>query len=241
MALYVMADTHLSLSTDKPMDIFGPRWKNHHAKIEKNWRELVTDADTVVVPGDISWAMNLEEARADLAFLDALPGQKIIGRGNHDYWWDTMRKMQSFLERNSLRTIRLLYNNAYRADGFIVCGSRGWYNDQKSAPGDTDYDKIVAREAGRIALSLEQASRLGPEEKLVFLHFPPVFKSYVCREIVDVLHRYGIRRCYYGHIHTSYELPPSAVFEGIECVITSADYLNFVPLRIFPREDGAEI
>jgi len=232
MSLYVLSDTHLSFSTHKPMDIFGPRWKNHHEKIRSNWLNIITEEDTVVIPGDISWAMTFEEAKADLAFLHSLPGRKIIGRGNHDYWWNTMNKMQNFLAEQGFDSLQILYNNAFRAEDFILCGSRGWFNDQKSAPDDSDYSKIVLREAGRIALSLQSAEKLGEGERLMFLHFPPVFKNYLCREIVDVLHRYGVRRCWYGHIHTSYDTPPCIDFEGIRFILSSADFLNFVPLPI---------
>lgn len=235
MSVFVLSDTHLSLNKNKPMDIFGSRWQNHAAKIETAWRETVGAEDTVVIPGDISWAMTLEEAEADLHFLDGLPGRKIIGRGNHDYWWNTASKMRRFFEKCGITTLDLLYNNAYEADDFLICGSRGWYNDEDGAPKDTDYRKLIAREAQRMELSIADGRRQSAEKPVVmFLHFPPVFRDYLSRELVDVLHRYGVRRCYWGHIHALYDIPQSFNFEDITFTIASADYLNFVPLKVTP-------
>lgn len=241
MAIFALADTHLSLSVDKPMDVFGSRWKCYIAKLENAWKKAVSDDDTVVIPGDISWAMNLKEAKADLLFLDALPGKKIISRGNHDYWWDTVKKLTEFFEKNEIKTISLLHNNAYIVENILITGTRGWYPDEKNAPPEADHSKIIAREAGRLTLSAEAGqklvSALPPQEaekivKCTFMHFPPVFRDYVCREIVDVLHRYEIKRCYYGHIHGVYDMPAVRELEGIEFIPIAADYLNFTPLRI---------
>jgi predicted phosphohydrolase len=231
MSLFVMSDTHLSFGVDKPMTVFGCRWNNYTKKIEDNWRTVVGDEDTVVIAGDVSWAMTLDEAREDLLFLDSLPGTKILGRGNHDFWWDTVRKMTVFLESHNINSIKFLYNNAHAVNGITVCGSRGWYNDEKTAPADSDYKKIVLREAMRIELSLQHAQKL-PGDPVVFLHFPPVYKNYVCNEILDVLHKYNIRRCYYGHIHTLYDIPASFIYKDIIFTITSSDYLNFTPLYV---------
>jgi predicted phosphohydrolase len=231
MSLFVLSDTHLSLGVNKPMDVFGYRWNNYKEKLEHGWRTSVGKNDTVVVTGDVSWAMTLNEAKDDLLFLESLPGEKILGRGNHDYWWDTVKKMTAFLDTNNLKTMKFLYNNAHTVGNITVCGSRGWFNDQKAAPGDSDYKKIVLREASRIDLSLNYAKKSGGEP-VVFLHFPPVFKNYLCCEIIEVLHKYNIRRCYYGHIHTLYDIPSSFEYEGIVFTITSADYLNFTPLYV---------
>jgi len=233
MPVYVLSDTHLSITKNKPMDIFGRRWQNHAEKIKAEWESIVTPEDTVVIPGDISWAMTLDEARADLEFLDRLPGTKLIGRGNHDYWWNTAKKMYSYFEQCGITTLKLLYNNAYETENFMVCGSRGWYNDEDTSPKDSDYKKIVAREAMRIELSITEAKKLNSEKPIVmFLHFPPVFRDYICREIVDVLHKHNITRCYFGHIHALYDVAPLFEFEGIEFYIVSADYLNFSPSLI---------
>lgn len=233
MSVFTIADTHLSGGVEKPMDIFGPRWREWTRLLCENWRAAVGESDTVVIPGDVSWAMTLEEAEPDLRLLDSLPGTKLIGRGNHDYWWSTAAKIEKFFSEKGISSIKLLHNNAYFADGKIICGSRGWYTDEKTSPKDTDYKKIVSREAGRLKISLSAAEMYGEEaEKIVFFHFPPVFADFVCREIVDVLKNAEIRECYYGHIHGRYDLPQTTEFEGIRFTLISADYLNFNPYKI---------
>lgn len=240
MSLFVISDTHLSFTTDKPMDIFGARWNYYELKLEAAWKDLVSPDDTVVIAGDISWAMTFDEALPDLRFLHELPGKKLIGRGNHDYWWNTMSKMNSFfIENQGLSSIRFLYNNAFETDDFIVCGSRGWWSDSGLSPGGVDHKKIVAREVLRIEMSIEEGKRLAAEsgkdkELLVFLHFPPIYNSYRCDEIVDVLKKHKIKRCFYGHIHNVYDMPASYYSDGIEYTITSADYLDFYPMKIEP-------
>lgn len=241
MAVYVISDLHLSTNkkTNKSMEVFGSRWKNYMERIENHWRHLVEPTDTVIVPGDISWAMTLDEATEDFAYLDSLPGTKIIGKGNHDYWWATQAKATAFFEKNGYQTIHLLHNNMYVAEDFLICGSRGWFNDESvsNIPPNTDYQKIVSREAIRLGISLEEARKRNETEEaareiLVFLHFPPVFREFCCREILDVLHRFGVRRCFYGHIHCVYDMPGSFVFEDITFTMVSADYLGFIPLHI---------
>ncbi len=249
MSIYVMGDLHLSTNqaTDKSMEVFGRRWQGYMDKIKKNWSAVVTEADTVVIPGDISWAMKLDEALDDLRFIDALPGQKLIGKGNHDFWWTTNQKMTRFFEDNNLRSIRILNNNAYRVEDSILCGTRGWFLEEKQqvAVGEVDYAKIVNREVIRLRLSLDEAKRIHREtlettgEDLpiaVFLHFPPVWLDFVCREFVDVLHEYDIRECYFGHIHGMYNVPRTFDFEGIEFTLASSDFLNFTLLPIRPGE-----
>jgi len=239
MAIFSIADLHLSRSVDKPMDIFGHRWQGYEEKLENRWRAVVSDGDTVVVPGDISWAMTLPEAEEDLRFIDSLPGQKLIGKGNHDFWWHTMAKMTRFLDEKGIGSIRFLYNNAYAVENKVICGTRGWYVEEKfqqKARNSPDYAKIVAREAGRLEICLAEAEAIkretGADEILVYFHFPPVFEDFVCREIVDVMKQHGITRCFYGHIHGKYGIPDSRVFENIELNIISADYLNFIPLLV---------
>ena len=233
MSLFTLADTHLSITTDKPMDIFGVRWADHANKIKTEWEAAVSPEDTVVIPGDISWGMNFEEAKEDFLFLDSLPGTKLISKGNHDYWWATKSKQDAFFEANGITTVKQLYNNAYKVGDLMVCGSRGWYNDDHNAPKDSDYEKIVNREVGRMELSINAANTIDPDaEKLMFLHFPPVFGDYVCEEIVDCMLRHGIRRCYYGHIHGKYDSEPVIKYKEIDFYLVSADYLNFCPMLI---------
>lgn len=235
MALFVMADTHLSFATGKPMDIFGSRWTDHPKKIAENWKKLVSPEDTVVIPGDISWGMSLAEAEEDLRFLHLLPGRKILSKGNHDYWWQTSAKLRTFFAEKGFTSLEILYNNALSADGFRICGTRGWYSEAAS-PGSADYRKIVLREAGRLRRSLSCREAEG-EETLAFLHFPPVFGNFVCRELVDALHEGGVRRCFYGHMHGQYGLPRHTEFEGIRFTLVSADYLSFTPYLIRQGEE----
>lgn len=247
MSIYVMGDLHLSTNqkTNKSMEVFGKRWQNYMERIQKNWEAVVTPADTVVIPGDLSWAMNLEEALDDLLFLEALPGQKLIGKGNHDFWWATNRKMQIFFEEHNIRSLRILYNNAYRVEDSILCGTRGWFLEERQqvAVGTVDYAKIINREVIRLRLSLDEALRLRAAEEAatgkclpiaVFLHFPPVWLDFICREFVDILHEYEIKECYFGHIHGMYNHPRSFDFEGISMTLTSSDFLNFSLMPIVP-------
>ncbi len=231
MALYVLSDTHLSMATEKPMDIFGERWKNHAERIGYFFEKTLCENDTVVIPGDISWGMSLEEALPDLQFLNSLPGKKILMKGNHDYWWSTVSKIENLFAQHQLSTLNLLFNNAYKVENFALCGTRGWYSDSANPPG-TDRKKIVLREAGRLERSLQAGSRLDARELLAFLHFPPVWGSFVCKELIEVLHRNGVKRCYFGHMHGQYHLPPTFEYEGISFILTSSDYLQFRPLLI---------
>ena len=239
MALYAIADLHLSTleSTNKSMEVFGKRWADYMNRIEVNWRRLITEDDTVVIPGDISWALSLEEAVSDLKFIDSLPGKKILGKGNHDFWWCTMKKHRELFEREGINSVSFLFNNAYETEDFIIAGSRGWFYDEKcdNSKFDTDFEKLTARELQRLKTSLDAAAKLSCEcdkEIVVFTHFPPVFSDFVSEEVVALLKEYGIKRLYYGHIHGNYTLPASFMHEGIEMNIISADYLGFTPKYI---------
>ena len=240
MSLFVIADLHLSSDGSKSMHVFGPRWHDYMKKIEKNWRAVVTDGDTVIVPGDVSWGLKPEDAVNDLKFIDSLPGKKLIGKGNHDFWWTTNAKMQALMKQHEIGSISILYNNAYRVEDCIICGTRGWFveENQQKTVGTVDYARIVNREVIRLRLSLDAAVKLRETEGaalpiLVFLHFPPVWNGFVCREIVDVLHEYGIRSCYFGHIHGAYWAPRTQEFEGIEMILCAADALQFSPMPIY--------
>ena len=245
MALYTIADLHLSTfeQTDKSMEVFGKAWDGYMVRLKNNWTKLVSAEDTVVVPGDVSWALSLDEALSDLRFIDALPGKKILGKGNHDLWWSSMKKHREFFEQNGIRTIFFLYNNAIETEDFIVAGTRGWYNekDATNAPKNTDFEKISNRENLRLEASLAEAEKLraaSPEKEiLVFLHFPPVFAGKVAEEIVQTLLRHSVRRVFFGHIHGNYTAPPTFSYEGIEMSIVSADYLGFIPKHI-PKLSG---
>ena len=230
MALFAIADTHLSLGgTNKSMTVFSG-WDDYVERLEKNWRQLITPEDTVVIAGDISWGMNLKQAREDFAFLNSLPGQKLILKGNHDYWWTTRRQMDRFFEENGFDTLRIVHNDAVEVDGrFAVCGSRGWFFDAEE-----DADKLVLlREAGRLRTSIQAAKATGLEPVL-FIHYPPVYADQVCPEIVDVLKEEGITRCFYGHVHgKGIRLATGGEVDGISYRLISADALQFCPIPVF--------
>ena len=235
MAIFVMADLHLDIkSNEKSMEVFGNRWKDYVKKIQKNWSRLVTDEDTVVIPGDISWALTLENAKEDLLWINALPGRKILMKGNHDFWWSTASKMGKFFAEHGIDRIELLNNNALEAEEYILAGSRGWFTDRamQTATQTVDYEKIINREVIRLRMSLDAAKRLREEtgkEILVFLHFPPIWSDFRCEEILSLLREYSIRRCYFGHIHGCYTAGGVFRQDGVEFRMISADYLDFVP------------
>ena len=238
MSVWVMADLHLSLGGEKPMDRFGSRWEDHAEKINARWRSVVREGDTVVSPGDISWADTLAEAEPDLAFVHALPGKKLLGKGNHDYWWASVSKMKRFLEERGFSSIDFLYNNAAEAEGLVLAGGRGWFLDERQQIAfEADYEKLVRREYGRLALSLDAAEALRKERGIaeppaVFLHFPPVYGEFRLDPLVELMLAHGVRRCWYGHIHGQYAQPPYADWRGIRFTNAAADYLNFTPLPV---------
>ena len=239
MSLFAISDLHLSLgqNTDKSMEVFGKRWQGYTQKLDKSWRAVVSDEDTVILPGDISWALTLEEAEADLRFIHELPGKKIIGKGNHDFWWQTMRKLTLFCEEKGFTTLSFLYNNAIETDMHVVCGTRGWFYDPSSdnIPRDTDFEKISAREAMRLNASLTEGEKLSAETGkplLTFLHFPAVWTDKVSEGILSVLLEHGVKKCFFGHIHSGYDLPTDFSHEGIDFSLISADFLHFIPKLI---------
>ena len=237
MALFTISDLHLSTleSTNKSMEVFGRRWDGYMTRLKNNWSRLVTDDDVVVIPGDVSWALSLEEAVSDLKFIDSLPGKKILGKGNHDFWWCTMKKHTALFERENIKTISFLFNNAHETEDFIIAGTRGWYYDEdaKNAPSGTDFIKLTNREALRLKTSIIEAKKLkeqSPEKEIiVFMHFPPFFQGKESEGLIEILLEHGIKRVYFGHIHGNYTLPPSFEYKGITMTLISADYIEFIP------------
>ena len=226
MALYAIGDTHLSFGTDKPMDVFGGGWTGYVERLRRGF-ETVSPEDTVVLCGDLSWGMSLEEAREDFAFLNALPGQKVILKGNHDYWWTTAAKMERFFRENGFDTLSLLHNNCRFYGDAALCGTRGWFYEEDRGEHSA---KIFNRELLRLEVSLKAG---GDREKLCFLHYPPVYQGYRCREIMDLLERYGVTRCCYGHLHGgSHRLAVCGPVGGVDYQLVSADYLGFCPKKI---------
>ncbi len=226
MSLFAIADTHLSLGTNKPMDSF-PGWNDYVERLGNNWNSIVKEEDTVVIAGDISWAMNFDELYEDFSFLNDLNGKKIIVKGNHDYWWNTLSKMNKFIEENNFDSINILQNNSYDVDGISVCGSRGWMFESS----EEHDEKILSREVGRIKMSLDSAVN---ENRILFLHYPPITTNSSCNEILDTLKDYGIKKCFYGHLHgmaTKYAF--EGEYDGIDFKLISADRLSFVPKLIY--------
>ena len=229
MSIYVIADLHLSFAQNKPMDIFGENWLNHEEKIKKNWLEIVKPEDTVVLPGDFSWATYIEDAKLDFKFLNELPGKKILLKGNHDYWWTTLKSMRKFLEENNFENIDFLYNNSYLVEDKILVGSRGWVlQDSEEAK------KMINRENERLKLSIKDAIKNYGEEKeiIAFMHYPPLSSKNLLNnehlEFYKTMKENNIKRCYYGHLHgnSHYDAVEGDV-GGIEFYLISGDYLNF--------------
>ncbi len=228
MSVFAIGDLHLSLGCDKPMDIFRG-WDNYTERLTENWNRVVSDTDTVVIPGDISWAMTLDGAKRDFEYINnTLKGGKIILKGNHDYWWNTASKMNAFLSENGFDRIKILSNNAYLADGISIVGTRGWINDDGS---ECDA-KVLNREAGRFRMSVNEGVKLGGE-LIAFIHYPPIYNGEKNEYILSVIREYGIKKCYYGHIHgPGHRYAFQGEYEGTHYKMISADYLGFMPIMI---------
>lgn len=228
MSVYAIADLHLSRSSEKPMDIFGELWSNYESRIEEGFKALSED-DITIIPGDISWAMSLENSLSDFKFIDSFPGKKIISKGNHDYWWETVTKTKRFFSQNGITTIDILHNNAFLVENTAICGTRGWFFEEENGKSR----KIYEREIGRLARSVSEAKKLAAEKILCFLHYPPVCRGYECVEITDMLSEAGVDTCYYGHLHSvGHKTAFEGEHKGVNYRLISADYLGFKPLKI---------
>jgi len=229
MALYAIGDLHLSFGTDKPMDIFGGGWSNYIEKIEEGFSHLTGD-DVCVICGDTSWAMSFEESLPDFTFLSSLPGKKIILKGNHDYWWSTASKMRAFFDKNSIDNIEILNNNCFFYEDVAICGTRGWIAEEEI---DAEHNKkIMARETGRLRASLQAAGDF--KEKLCFFHYPPRFRNIICQDIIAVMDEFGVKNCYYGHLHSKgHKFAVRGNVAGINYELVSGDFIDFKPLRVW--------
>ncbi len=229
MSLFAIGDLHLSLGADKPMDVFGGAWSGYVDKIREGFA-AVGEGDTVVLLGDLSWAMSLENTKADFDFINELPGKKIILKGNHDYWWTTAAKMTRFFEENGWN-FELLHNNCHIYENTAICGTRGWFFADTF--GDAGDEKVFRRELIRLEASLQAAEKLGAERKFAFLHYPPILRGRACGEMVELLERYGVERCYFGHLHGgAWTRAFEGELGGIEYRLLAADYLGFKPMKI---------
>lgn len=227
MALFAIGDLHLCLGAPKPMDIFGGSWVGYMEKLEAGL-SVIGPEDTTVLMGDLSWALDLQSAKADFAWIDRIAGRKIILKGNHDYWWSTASKFYNFCTENGFSNQWILNNNHFEYDGWAICGTRGWFfEEEKSGQHD---EKVFKRELLRLEASLRSAGAL---PKLVFLHYPPRYKGYACKEILELLQQYDVRRCFFGHLHgPSQNLAMEGLWDGIEYRLLSADKLNFQPFQV---------
>lgn len=227
MSLYAIGDLHLCLGAPKPMDVFGGAWVGYMEKLREGM-SILTPEDTIVLMGDLSWAMALEDAAADFAWINALPGRKIILKGNHDYWWSTLAKFQKFCQVNGFENLEILNNNCFEYEGYAICGTRGWYYEENRS-GQHD-EKVFRRELIRLETSLKAA---GDRPKLVFLHYPPRSKGYECPEILELMHKYDVRRCFYGHLHgPSHKVAVEGQWDGIDYKLLASDYVGFKPYRV---------
>lgn len=227
MALYAIGDLHLSLGVEKPMDVFGGNWVGYMDKL-KEGLSVIGPEDTTVLLGDLTWALDLEGAKPDFAWIDQIPGRKIILKGNHDYWWSTASKFYKFCEVNGFSNQFILNNNHFEYEGWAICGTRGWFFEE-SRSGEHD-EKVFKRELMRLEASLQSA---GEKPKMVFLHYPPRYKGYQCDEILELLQKYQVRRCFYGHLHgPSHKLAMEGLWDGVEFRLVSADFLDFKPYTV---------
>ena len=233
MSVYVIGDLHLSFGTDKPMDIFGNNWENHAEKIKENWLKKVKEDDTVILPGDFSWATYLNDSYNDFEFLNSLPGKKILLKGNHDYWWSTITQMNKYIQESGFKDIDFLYNNSYLVENKIIVGTRGWtYNNRNQ-----ENIKILKREILRLKLSLQDGIQKYGDDKDIycFIHFPPFTKDFVEDEInfMKVLKEFNVKKCFYGHLHAdSHKDAIEGEINGIDFKLISSDYLEFDLLKI---------
>ena len=224
MSIFAISDLHLSFGTNKPMNIFRG-WDNHTDRLTANWKRLVKENDTVILPGDFSWGLKIEETLEDFKFLEALPGKKLLLKGNHDLWWSTAKKIREFWEANNFTSFDIVFNNTHIVEGKAIAGTRGWFYD------DSGSKKVLAREAGRLDTSLKEAEKTGLPI-LTFLHYPPVYGNDVCHEMLDVLKSHNITRVYYGHIHGLGFHNAVKEYDGIKFTLISCDCIDFTPLLI---------
>ena len=231
MALYTIADLHLSFGSEKPMDVFGGNWSGYVEKIEQNLGALLEPGDTLVLGGDFSWSIDLEGALPDFQFLARFPGRKILLKGNHDLWWETVSKMCGFLQKNQLQDIEFLHNNCFTYGDIALCGTRGWFYEESFQ--QQHDEKIFRREIMRLERSLEEGRKTGARRLFCFLHYPPIYEHFRCSEIMERMKYYGVEKCIFGHLHgPSLSRAVTGWVDGVEYLLVSGDYLNFRPILL---------
>lgn len=233
MSIFVIADLHLSFGVNKPMDIFGVNWEKHDEKIAYDWKEKVSENDLVVLPGDFSWAMDLKDTYLDFEYLSKLPGKKLLLKGNHDYWWNTLTKMRKYLKDNKFEHIDFIQNNFYEFENKIITGVRGWILDKKE-----DDEKVLRREKLRLQMELDEiVKQYGKDKEIIlFMHYPPYEKQdeVIKNSYAEIIEKYNIKKCYYGHLHGEQAYGDIKDFEynGVEYKLVSADYLDFKLIKV---------
>lgn len=229
MAIYAIADLHLSFNTDKPMNIFG--WIDYEEKIKKDWLEKVKEEDLVLLPGDFSWELKLENAYKDFNFINELPGKKLMLKGNHDLWWTTLKSMRNYLEVNNIKDVDFIYNNSYEYENYIIAGTRGWDLECKNEQDE----KIKNREVFRLENSILDGIKKYGEDKeiIVCMHYPPLEKENLNTEFTKVMKKYNVTKCIYGHLHgKAHESAVEGMINGIEYKLVSCDYTKFQLIRL---------
>lgn len=227
MALYAIGDLHLSLSANKPMDVFGPKWENHVERLRAAF-SCLTEEDVTILAGDTSWGIDLDGALADFELIESFPGKKILLKGNHDYWWGTAAKMKKFFADHNIHSIDILHNNCFFYGDYALCGTRGWFYEEDAAL--THTGKMLTREALRLEASFRAAEG---KKILCFLHYPPLYQGYRCPELLELIEKYSVERCYYGHLHGyTHQRAFEGIHAGTEFSLISADYLQFIPKKI---------
>lgn len=232
MALYTISDLHLPLGVDKPMDVFGSEWDNYVYRLRDNWQKTVKPEDYVILGGDFSWATYIEEAEKDFKFLNELNGIKFLLKGNHDYWWTTKKKLDEFILEKNFSDIHFIQNNTYLYKDIALCGSRLWQYPEGTNH-TQDNLKIYNREICRLELSLNEAMKASPKEIILFTHYPPVTWQNTVNSFTELVSRYPVSECFYGHLHAaSQKNAAEGVFNGVKYTLVSCDYMNFMPLKI---------
>ena len=237
MAIYALADLHLSLSNpDKSMEVFGSSWGDYISRVSDNWKKTVTASDTVLIAGDISWATYVDKAEEDFRFISELPGRKLLSRGNHDYWWTTMKKMEEFFAQKGFNDLEFVRTNVVEADGCLISGTRGWMIETKESLEGSDNRKIYEREKLRINMCIDELKKADPErakKHIMMIHYPPVTSRMDFTEFADMMAEGGIDICVYGHLHgTAHKKAYEGEINGCKFICTSADFVGFTPVKI---------
>lgn len=228
MAIFAISDLHLSFGVNKPMNVFGKIWDNYEDKIKKDWEKKVGNDDTVIIAGDISWGINFEESYKDFKFINELPGKKIILRGNHDYYFNTKTKVEKFLLENGFSTIKILHNNAFEIENYIICGTRGW--DEVEGKNKEENLRIIKREEGRLELSLKEGEKINSEKQIIVaMHFPP----YGSGRFEEIMKKYNVKLCIYGHLHGyGHKMVKEGLIDSIDHKMVSCDFTGFKLIKI---------